>query len=247
MWAVVYENGMSLTIASEQTARSLAQAERDRGRIVSVRHVDDVVTHPGSAEKAARQADGLPEPEPIRAAAEVIRAAAEFASPEPISRPELISQPEPASTPEPAQVVEPLQAMPPAQAAEPASPPEPASEASPPESTREPEPTRTPTPARRRLPLYAAAAAVIVVAAALANHWGVLPRLGASTSSSPTHVSRPPRPSRPPRLLPPLGQPPVMHFGSALVQPDRQYLPNAHGPRRLRASVGRPSTIARRG
>lgn len=56
MWAVVYENGMSLTIASEQTARSLAQAERDRGRVVSVRRVDDVVTHPRGAEEAARQA-----------------------------------------------------------------------------------------------------------------------------------------------------------------------------------------------
>ena len=86
MWAVVYENGMSLTIASEQTARSLAQAERDRGRIVSVRRVDDVVTHPRSAEEAARQADGLPEPE-------LIRPAAEFASPEPISKPEPTRRP----------------------------------------------------------------------------------------------------------------------------------------------------------
>lgn len=222
MWAVVYENGMSLTIASEQTARSLAQAERDRGRIVSVRRVDDVVTHPGSAEEAARQADGLPEPEPTRPAAE-------FASPEPISKPEPISEPKPASTPEPAQVVEPLQAMPPAQTAEPASLPEPASGASPPESTREPRPARAPTPARRRrLPLYALAAAVIVVAAALANHWGVLPRLGANTSPSPAHVSRS---SPPPQLLlPPLEQPPVMHFG------------NAARPTRSPASARRPQS-----
>ncbi len=247
MWAVVYENGMSLTIASEQTARSLAQAERDRGRVVSVRRVDDVVTHPRGAEEAARQAGGLPEPE-------LIRRKAEFARPEPISEPEPTSAPEPVHVVEAAQVVEPVQAMPPIQAsspvpaAEPASIPESASNASPYESGRGIEPTRAPRPARRRrLPLYALAAAVIVVAAALANHWDVLPRLGANTSSSPPHVSRHPRPSRPPRLLPPLGQPPVMHFGSALVQPDRLYLPHAHGPRRLRASVGRPSTIARGG
>jgi hypothetical protein len=244
MWAVVYENGMSLTIASEQTARSLAQAERDRGRAVSVRRVDDVVTHPRCAEEAARQADSLPEPE-------LIRRAAEFARPEPISEREPTSAPEPVQVVEAIQVVEPVQAMTPVQArpavpaAEPASIPEPASNASPYEPAREIEPTRAPTPARRRrLPLYVLAAAVIVVAAALANHWDVLPRLGANTSSSPTHVSRHPRP---PRLLPPLGQPPVMHFGSALVQPDRLYLPHAHGPRRLRASVGRPSTIARGG
>lgn len=217
MWAVVYENGMSLTIASEQTAHSLAQAERDRGRGATVRRLDDVVTHPG----------------------------AEFARPEPISEPEPASAPEPARAAEPAQAAEPVPAMPPVQTAEPAPVPEPASEASPPEPTREPKPARAPTPARRRrLPLYALAAAFIVAAAALAAHWGLLPTLGASTSSSPTHVSRP---SRPPRLLAPLGQPPVMHFGSALDQSDRLDLPNAHGPRRLRASAGRPSTIARGG
>ncbi len=50
MWAVVYENGMSLTIASEQTAESLAQAERQRGRRVTVRRLDDVET-PRAARK----------------------------------------------------------------------------------------------------------------------------------------------------------------------------------------------------
>ena len=227
MWAVVYENGMSLTIASEQTAHSLAQAERDRGRRATVRRLDDVVTHPSSAR-----------PEPISV-------------PEPASAPEPAREPEPASVPEPAQAVEPalavepVPAIPPVPTAEPASVPEPASEVSPAEPTHEPKPDRTPTPARRRrLPLYALAAAFIVAAAALAAHWGVLPTLGASTSSSPTHVSRP---SRPPRLLAPLGQPPVMHFGSALDQSDRLDLPNAHGPRRLRASAGRPAVIARGG
>lgn len=218
MWAVVYENGMSLTIGSEQTAHSLAQAERDRGRDVTVRRVDDIAT--------------LPTPQPASA-------------PEPGPTPEPAPAPQPAPAPEPTQVAEPTQAMPPAQAAEPAPVPEPASEASLPQPASQPKPARAPAPARRRrLPLYGLAAAVIVLAAALANHWGVLPRLGAGTNSSPTHVSRHPRP---PRLLPPLGQPPVMHFGSALVQPDRLYQPNAHGPRRLKASVGRPSNIARGG
>ncbi len=66
---------------------------------------------------------------------------------------------------------------------------------------------------RRRLLLYALAAASIVVAAALVDHWGVLPRVGANTSSSPTQVGG--QPQRP-QLLPPLGQPPVMHFSNAV-------------------------------
>lgn len=215
MWAVVYENGMSLTIASEQTARSLAQAERERGRDVAVRRVDDVVTQPDS------------EPQ--------------ISQPDPVSAPGPPPAPEPAQVVEPARVVEPVRATPPAPDAKPAPLPEPTNEASLPESAHEPSPARAPTAARRRrLPLYALAAAVIVIAAALADHWGVLPRLGADTRSSPTHVSRPHRSAR---LLPPLGHPPVVHFGSALVQPDRLDLPNAHGPRRLRASVGAPSAI----
>jgi hypothetical protein len=135
--------------------------------------------------------------------------------------------------------------MEPVQAAEPASVPEPASKASPPEPARQPGPARERTPTRRRrLPLYALAAAVIVVAAAVVDHSGVLPRLGADTGPSPTHVSRP---SPSPQLLPPLGQPPVMHFGHA-VRPTRSPASaRAHSPRRLRASAGRPSIIARGG
>jgi hypothetical protein len=104
-----------------------------------------------------------------------------------------------------------VQAVEPVQATESAWVPEPAGEASPPELTREPEPARAATPARRRrLLLYALAAASIVVAAALVDHWGVLPSLGANTSSSATQVGGPPHR---PQLLPPLDQPPVMHFG----------------------------------
>jgi hypothetical protein len=259
MWAVLYENGMSLTTASERTARSLALAELQCGRFVAVRRLDDVETGPRSAEKAARRAGSLPE-------AEVMRPAARFARPEPNS------EPGPASAPEPAQAVEPVRAMELVQAAEAASVPEPASEASPPDPTRETQPARAATPTRRRrLSLYVLAAAVIVVAAALVDHWGVLPRLGDATGSSPTQVSGPPRP---PQLLPPLEQPPVMHFGNAFdatstpaarpaqrtsvtARPsgaDRATRPtrspasaDAHSPPRLRASAGRPSTIERGG
>jgi hypothetical protein len=52
------------------------------------------------------------------------------------------------------------------------------------------------------------AAACIVIAAALADHWNVLPRVGAGTS--PAQVGSV---LHGPRLLPPLDQPPVMHFG----------------------------------
>ena len=45
-WAVVYEDGMSLTTANEGMARSLAEAERQRGCRVTVRRLDDVETHP---------------------------------------------------------------------------------------------------------------------------------------------------------------------------------------------------------
>ena len=216
VWAVVYENGMSLTTANEQTAESLAQAERQRGRRVTVRRLDDVETHPRSEEAAARRADGLPEPELIRPAADVMR-------------PGPISEPEPASAPGPEQVVEQVEALEPVQAAESASVPESASEASSPEPVREPERARERTlTRRRRLPLYALAAAVIVVAAAVVDHSGVLPRLGANTSPSPAHVSRS---SPPPQLLlPPLEQPPVMHFG------------NAARPTRSPASARRPQS-----
>ena len=159
MWAVLYDDGMSLTTASERVAHTLAEAERRRGHRVTVQRLDDVETH---------------QPEPVRPAERL-------ASPEPVS------EPGPAPVPGPA----------------PAPAPERAG------LTRQPGPARAVTPARsRRLLLYALAAACIVVAAALAGHWNVLPRIGASTS--PTQAGSL---LHGPWLLPPLGQPPVMHFG----------------------------------
>jgi outer membrane biosynthesis protein TonB len=218
MWAVLYDDGTSLTTASEPIAHSLAEAERQRGHRVTVRHLDDV-------------ADSVPEPEPMSQAER-------FARPEPISEPEPALPPEPIPAPEPAPVAEPAlapepgpapeptpmpeltqfpgptQTVEPAQAVEPASVPEPASAAAPPEPAREPEPARAARPARRRrLLVYALAAASIVVAAALADHWDVLPRVGATTSSSPAQVAGSPHR---PQLLPPLDQPPVMHFSNAV-------------------------------
>ena len=202
MWAVLYDDGTSLTTVSEPIARSLAEAERQRGHRVTIRRLDD----PESA----------PEPEPIRRAER-------FARPEPISEPEPAPAPEPVQKVEPAQTVEPTLAPEPAQIVEPAQTveptlaPEPAQAVEPapvPTPDREPEPGRAARPARgRRLLLYALAAASIVVAAALVDHWGVLPRVGANTSSSPTQVGGP---SHRPQLLPPLDQPPVMHFSNAV-------------------------------
>ena len=51
MWAVLYDDGTSLTTVSEPIARSLAEAERERGHRVTIRRLDD-------------DADGAPEPEP---------------------------------------------------------------------------------------------------------------------------------------------------------------------------------------
>jgi hypothetical protein len=216
MWAVLYDDGMSLTTASERIARSLAEAERQRGRSVTVRRLDNVETHPRGTEKPARPpgrgpgdgpvrprgAGGVPEPEP-----EPIRPAGRFARLRPVS------EPEPVPAPDLTQVSGPTQAAMPAQA-EPASVSEPAGEASPPEVTGAPAPGRATTSARRRrLLVHALAAASIVVAAALADHWDVLPRVSATTSSSPTQVSGPPHR---PQLLPPLNQPPVMHFSNAV-------------------------------
>jgi hypothetical protein len=244
MWAVVYDDGMSLTTASERIARSLAEAERQRGRHVTVRRLDDVETHLGGTDepsvpgpsRAVGGADSVPEPGSIRPAER-------FSRPEPISEPEpaLTPEPAPAAEPEPPESLEsthtseqpeplpasepasevrppelppapeltqvsgPTQAVGPTQAAEPASVPEPASE---PEPARAAALTR-----RRRFLLYALAAACLVVAAALADHWGVLPRVGASTSSSPTQVGGAAHRSQ---LLPPLDQPPVMHFSNAV-------------------------------
>ena len=190
MWAVLYDDGTSLTTVSEPIARSLAEAERQRGHRVTIRRLDD----PESA----------PEPEPIRRA-------------ERFARPEPISEPEPAPAPEPVQKVEPAQIVEPAQTVEPTLAPEPAQAVEPapvPTPDREPEPGRAARPARgRRLLLYALAAGCIVVAAAMADHWDALPRVGATTSSSPAQVGGPPPRSQ---LIPPLDQPPVMHFSNAV-------------------------------
>ena len=268
MWAVLYDDGMSLTTASERIARSLAEAERQRGRRVAVRRLDDAETDPRGVEKPVRPpgrargegpvrprgtdkpsvpgpsgtvggAGSVPEPEPIRPAER-------FATPKPISEPEpaparepeppetleptrIPEQPEPPPASEPASegrppepapapeltpVLGPTQTAEPTPSALPASVPEPASEASRPALTRELEPARAAMPTRRRrLLLYALVAASIVVAAALVNHWGVLPRVGANTNSSPTHVGGSPQR---PQLLPPLDQPPVVHFSNAV-------------------------------
>jgi len=177
MWAVLYDDGTSLTTVSEPIARSLAEAERQRGHRVTIRRLDD-------------DADGVPEPEP---------------EPEPAPAPELIRAPEPAQKVEPTLAPEPVQIVEPAQTVEPAPVPTP---------IREPEPARAARPARgRRLLLYALAAGCIVVAAAMADHWDALPRVGATTSSSPAQVGRSPDRSQ---LIPPLDQPPVMHFSNAV-------------------------------
>ena len=165
MWAVLYDDGTSLTTVSEPIARSLAEAERQRGHRVTIRHLDD-------------DADSAPELEP---------------EPEPAPAPELTRAPEPAQTAKPTPAPEPAQAVEPA---------------------REPEPARAARPVRgRRLLLYALAAGCIVVAAAMADHWDALPRVGATTSSSPAQVGGSPPRSQ---LIPPLDQPPVMHFSNAV-------------------------------
>jgi hypothetical protein len=176
MWAVLYDDGTSLTTASEPIAHGLAEAERQRGHLVTVRRVDD--DGPSDAVASA--------PRPVRR----------------VARPEPVSEPAPVLEPEPAP------------AAERTSAPEPPREASRPVPARETEPAGAAMPAgRRRLLVYALAAACIVVAAALAGHWQVLPVVGATTSSSSAQVSGPaPRP----QPLPPLGQPPVMHFSNAV-------------------------------
>jgi len=177
MWAVLYDDGTSLTTVSEPIARSLAEAERQRGHRVTIRRLDD-------------DADGVPEPAP---------------EPEPAPAPELIRAPEPAQKVEPTLAPEPVQIVEPAQTVEPAPVPTP---------IREPEPARAARPARgRRLLLYALAAGCIVVAAAMADHWDALPRVGATTGSSPAQVGGPPPRSQ---LIPPLDQPPVMHFSNAV-------------------------------
>jgi len=195
MWAVLYDDGTSLTTVSEPIARTLAEAERQRGHSVTIRRLDD-------------DADGAPESEP-----------------EPAPAPERALAPEPAPAPaltrapEPTQKVEPTPALQPTQKVEPTPIPEPAQaqaveSASVPKAAREPEPARAARPARgRRLLLYGFAAGCVVVAAAMADHWDALPRVGATTSSSPPQVGRSPHRSQ---LIPPLDQPPVMHFSNAV-------------------------------
>ena len=197
MWAVLYDDGTSLTTVSEPIARSLAEAERQRGHRVTIRRLDD-------------DADGTPEPEP-EPEPEPIRRAERSARPETVSEPEPAPAPEPVQKVESAETVEPMLAPEPAQTVEPARIVEPAPVPTP---IREPEPTRAARPARgRRLLLYALAAGCIVVAAAMADHWNALPRVGATTSSSPAQVGRSPDRSQ---LIPPLDQPPVMHFSNAV-------------------------------
>ena len=201
MWAVLYDDGTSLTTVSEPIARSLAEAERQRGHHVTIRRLDD-------------DADGTPEPEPEP---EPIRRAERSARPETVSEPEPAPTPEPVQKVESAETVEPMLAPEPAQTVEPAQIVEPARAAVPvpvPTLAREPEPARAARPARgRRLLLYALAAGCIVVAAAMADHWDALPRVGATTSSSPAQVGGSPHRSQ---LIPPLDQPPVMHFSNAV-------------------------------
>jgi len=161
---------MSLTTASEWAARSLAGAERQRGRRVKVRRLDDVHTHPRGAEKPAGPPGRTRGEGPVSAS----------------------------GTDEPS-VPGPSRAVGGADSA-----PEPT-------AVRRLDENRTRP--RRRLLLYALAAVSIVVAAALVDHWGVLPRVGANTSSSPTQVGG--QPQRP-QLLPPLDQTPVTHFSNAV-------------------------------
>jgi hypothetical protein len=233
MWAVLYDDGTSLTTVSEPIAHSLAEAERQRGHHVTVRRLDD-------------DADGEPELEPIRPAGRMAR-------PEPISEPEPTLGPgptpaaepapadEPARTPEPIRFSGPAQAVESTPAGEPASVPEPGSEAARPVPTWEPEPARAARPTRRlRLLLYALTAAIIVVAAALADHWSVLPKVGVTTSSSPTQIGGSPHR---PQLLPPLDQPPVIHFSDAASTRSKPRPQSATGA----SSRGWPSATARGG
>jgi hypothetical protein len=96
---------------------------------------------------------------------------------------------------------------------------------------------------RRRLLLYALAAASIVVAAALADHRGVLPTVGANTTSP----AKAGGPSQRPQLLPPLDQPPVAHFSNAVdatpapVEPSAQPMSPAAGSSGAQNPAARPA------
>jgi hypothetical protein len=201
MWAVLYDDGMSVTTASERVARSLAEAERQRGRRVTVRRMDDVETHPRGVQKPARP------PERARGEGPV--------------RPSGTDEP---SAPGPSRAV--------------------GGADSAPEPTAVRRLNENRTRPRRRLLLYALAAASIVVAAALVDHWGVLPRVGANTGSSPTQVGG--QPQRP-QLLPPLDQTPVMHFSNAVdatsppAEPSAQPTSPAAGPSGPQDLAARPA------
>ena len=216
MWAVLYDDGTSLTTVSEPIARGLAEAERQRGHRVTVRRLDDAAD---GAPEPISESEPAPAPEPPPA-------------PELTRAPELALAPEPGPAPELTQVSGPAQTVEPARAGEPGLAPKPA---------REPEPARAARPSRGRRPLlYALAAVSIVVAAALADHWDALPRVGATTSSSPTQVSGPPHR---PQLLPPLSQPPAMHFSNAVGARSKPRPQSATGAR----SHGGLSATARGG
>src|SRR5436190_16721872 len=251
VWAVLYDGGLSLTTASERIARSLTEAERQRGHRVTVLRLADARPKPISEPEPARASEPAPAPEPVQAlepAQAVVPAQAVEPPPAPgpaseASPPELTREPGPASEASPPELT-----REPGPASE-ASPPEltrepgPASEASPPELTREPGPARAPTPTRRRrLLLYALAAASIVVAAAVADHWDVLPRIGADTSSSPAQVGGP---AQRMKLLPPLDQPPVMHFSNAVDATPTPAEPSAQPASPAAEPSGAQNTAAR--
>src|SRR5436190_3462396 len=96
MWAVLYDDGTSLTTVSEPIAHSLAEAERQRGHHVTVRRLDDDV-------------DSGPRSEPIRPAGRMAR-------PEPISEPGPTLEPEPTPSAEPTRAPEPTPAAAPTRA-----------------------------------------------------------------------------------------------------------------------------------
>jgi hypothetical protein len=82
MWEVRYDDGTSLTTGSEPIAQSLAEAERQRGRQVTVRRLDDDVDsapesepEPSPVAEPARAPEPAPFPEPAPAVLAPARAA----------------------------------------------------------------------------------------------------------------------------------------------------------------------------
>src|ERR1051326_7499758 len=78
MWAVQYDDGMSVSCATEQIANILAEAERQRGRRVTVQRLDDAE----SAPEPIREPEPAPESAP---AVERVQAAEPASAPEPAS------------------------------------------------------------------------------------------------------------------------------------------------------------------